>query len=159
MLDQSERQKYIDRIEELPQKVDATVSGLTDHQMETTYREGGWTVRQLVHHLADSHVNGYVRMKLVATEERPLLKTYEQNLWSLLQDVKMPLESSLSVLRGLHQRWVVFLRSISPEDWSRMGIRSNGSETTLDDMLAGYARHGENHLAQIRKALEAKSRG
>jgi len=149
MLTETERQQYIEKIEALPQRVEDVIRGLSAKQMDIPYREGGWTPRQIIHHLADSHIGGYSRMKLVLTEDMPLLKSYEQEQWAKLSDVTMSLESSLLILRGLHARWVVFLRSIPSNAWSRKGNHTEDGEMTLDDLLADYANHGEVHLSKI----------
>ena len=149
MLTEMERQQYIERIANLPQMVEDVMRGLSAKQMDTQYRDGGWTPRQIIHHLADSHIGGYSRMKLVLTEDMPLLKSYEQEQWAKLSDVSMSLESSLLILRGLHARWVVFLKSIPSDAWSRKGNHTEHGEMTLDDLLVDYANHGEVHLSKI----------
>jgi hypothetical protein len=155
MLNQTERNQYISQIEKLPEAAETAVAGLSDEQLDTPYRESSWTIRQVIHHLADSHMNGYVRMRLALTEQKPVLKSYEQDQWAALADYSLPLESSLKILRGVHQRWTVFLRSISQEDWSRTGVHTEAGEVTLDDLLVDYARHGPNHLAPIHTLRKA----
>ncbi len=151
MLSKSQREEYLRQIEESPQILEATVRDLSDRQLDTPYREGGWTVRQVVHHLADAHMNGYVRVKLILTENHPTLKTYDQNEWAKLADVfTMPVEASLSILRGLHKRWVALLRSIPEGSWSRTAAHPERGEMSLDDMLPLYAQHGVKHVEQIR---------
>jgi len=150
MLTEMERQQYIEMIETLPQKAEEAIRGLSGKQLDVPYREGGWTPRQIIHHLADSHISGYARMKLVMTEDMPLLKSYEQERWAKLSDVSMSLESSLLILRGLHARWTVFLKSVPPDGWSRKGSHTEHGEMSLDDLLIDYAKHGELHLSTIR---------
>lgn len=156
MANSVERQERIGKIRAFPSVAEATVAGLTDAQLDTPYRNGGWTVRQVVHHLADSHLNGYGRMKLILTEERPTIKTYEQDDWAKLRDAsELPIESSLAILRGLHERWTYLLEGLSESDWSRVAVHPDCGEITLDKMLETYAAHGETHLkpvAELRRA-------
>jgi uncharacterized damage-inducible protein DinB len=145
-----ERSTQIEAIESLPAKLEAAVAGLSPAQLETPYRSGGWTVRQVVHHLADSHMNAFIRMKLILTEDRPRLKAYDQERWARSADVsEVPSEASLALLRGLHQRWVALLRQIPEEAWSRAADHPESGEVTLESLLAVYAHHGENHVGQI----------
>jgi len=144
-----ERQKQIDRIEELPRLLEEAVRGLDDEQLDTPYREGGWTVRQVVHHLADSHANAVTRMKLILTEDHPTLKTYDQDEWAGLADSALPLEPSLAIVRGLHQRCTALLRAVPEEAWPRTAFHPERGDITLDDLLGLYAGHGANHVRQI----------
>jgi hypothetical protein len=153
MLNQEQRKEYIRQIETLPEILESTIRGLSDEKLDVPYRDGGWTIRQVVHHLADSHLSGYARMKLVHTEEKPLLKSYEQNMWAQLSDVHLPLDSSLSILRGLHHRWTVFLRSVPENSWTRTGVHTEHGEMSLDDLLVDYADHGRNHVDHIKRGL------
>lgn len=140
----------IERIASLPQRLAAVVQGLTDTQLDTPYRAGGWTVRQVVHHLPDSHMNAYSRCKLVATEHLPILKPYQQDDWAVMADsLHYPIDVSLQLLAALHQRWVVFLRSLPPEAYQRSGIHLENGRMRLDVIVKGYADHGDNHLQQI----------
>src|SRR5947207_2575033 len=117
---EEERENYFEKIEETPAKLRAAVKGLSESQLDTPYRDGGWTVRQVVHHLADSHANAYIRFKLALTENEPTIKPYEQQLWAELPDSKeTPLEVSLTMLDALHDRWVRLLRSLNTSDWLR----------------------------------------
>jgi len=104
MLTAIERQEMISNIQQLPAQVESAIKGLDDQQLDTPYRDGGWTSRQVVHHLADSHLNAFIRMKLILTENHPTLKPYDQDAWANLADVKQPVHSSISILRGLHER-------------------------------------------------------
>src|SRR5258705_1933845 len=114
------RQAAIEEIACVPVKVRSAVAGLTDSQLETPYREGGWTVRQTVHHMADSHMNSYIRLRLALTETEPTIRPYEQQLWAELADARTaPVEVSLQLLESLHARWVILLKSMGPDDFGR----------------------------------------
>jgi hypothetical protein len=157
MLTTAERQDMIAKIQGLPAAVEAAVQDLTDVQLNTPYREGGWTVRQVVHHLADSHLNGFIRMKLILTEERPTLKPYDQNAWANTPDAAaMPIQGSLAILRGLHERLRVLLENLPESSFGRSAVHPEVGEVTLDDWLATLAHHGEKHLAQISNLRAAK---
>ena len=151
----ADRQQFIAQIAEAPTKLRAAVKGLSEQQLDTPYRDGGWTVRQLVHHLPDSHLNAYVRFKLAVTEDQPTIKTYEQQLWAELPDAKTgPIEPSLTLLDSLHQRWVLFLKSLSPADYARKLKHPEMGEVVLDKYLAMYAWHGRHHVAHITSLRE-----
>ena len=141
----------IDRIEELPQKMRDAVTGLSESQLDTPYRPGGWTVRQVVHHVPDSHLNSYIRFRWTLTEDTPLIKAYEQAQWALLPDARTaPVSLSLDLLTSLHARWVVLLRALTEQDQQRGFIHpEHGREVKLDNMIGMYAWHGDHHLAQI----------
>jgi uncharacterized damage-inducible protein DinB len=145
------RHRYIDDIERLPARLREAVKGLTQAQLDTPYRPGGWTVRQLVHHIADSHMNAYVRLKLALTEDAPLIKPYLEAKWAELKDAKtLPVEVSLNLLDSLHQRWVTVLRSMTPPEFARTMRHPDWAEPmSLDDGLALYAWHGKHHQAHI----------
>src|SRR5207249_1757028 len=120
MLTTTERHQMIAKIRGLPAAVEAAVRGLSEKQLDTPYREGGWTVRQVVHHLADSHMNAFVRAKLMLTEEKPTLKPYDQEKWALLKDtIGTPVQSSLSILRGVHDRWTLLFETLAESSWTR----------------------------------------
>ena len=145
-----ERNEKIAKIRSLPSSVRTAIVGLDDRQLDTPYRDGGWTVRQVVHHLADSHMNAFVRTKLILTEDRPPLKGYNQDEWARLMDTRtLPVASSLSILSGLHERWVALFESVSEAQWSRTGQHSESGEVTLESLLNTYSRHGEKHVGQI----------
>jgi len=145
-----DRETQIEAVRLLPEKLEAALEGLSDEQLDTPYRAGGWTVRQVAHHLADSHLNAFIRMKLMLTEDRPHLKPYDQERWAQTADVAgVPVESSLAILRGLHRRWVTLLRRLPEEAWSRAANHPETGEVTLESLLAVYAHHGENHVDQI----------
>lgn len=157
MLTATDRRDMIAKIQQLPALVEAAVKGLNDDQLNTPYRQGGWTVRQVVHHLADSHLNAFVRMKLILTEERPTLKPYDQDDWARLADAAdAPVQSSLSIIRGLHDRWTVLLESVPGSSWSRSAFHPEIGEVTLEHMLAMYANHGKHHVGQITGLRTAK---
>ncbi|MFI5165888.1 MAG: YfiT family bacillithiol transferase [Thermoanaerobaculales bacterium] len=155
MLTDTQRREQIQAIADLPAAVELAVRDLSEEQLDTPYREGGWTVRQVVHHLPDSHMNAYVRMKLAFTEEHPTLKPYDQDAWSRLADVKLPVAPSLALLRALHERWAAFLRSLPAQAWGRRAYHPEHGDMTLDDILASYVHHGANHVGQI-EALRTK---
>ncbi|MEK7257648.1 MAG: YfiT family bacillithiol transferase [Bacteroidota bacterium] len=143
-------------IESLPARLEATLTGWSDEQLDTPYRPGGWTVRQLVHHLADSHINAFVRIHLALTEDNPTIKPYEQDDWVKLPDARMPIGVSLDVLRGLHARWAFLLKSLSEEQWKRTFFHPESQKIFAVEEMAGvYAHHGNNHLAQI-EGLKAR---
>lgn len=150
MLTADERHEKIARIEALPAHLEAAVRGLTDGQLDTAYREGGWTVRQVVHHLADSHMNAFVRAKLIVTENNPVLKPYSQDDWARTIDgYKLPVQSSLLIVKGLHERWVAFLKSLPADAWSRTAQHPEMGPVTLERQLIIYSAHGDKHVGQI----------
>ncbi|MBZ5514547.1 MAG: putative metal-dependent hydrolase [Acidobacteriia bacterium] len=149
-LSEARRRELIEQIAETPAQVRAAVAAFTEQQLDTPYRDGGWTVRQVVHHLADSHLNAYVRFKLAMTENEPTVKTYEQQLWAETPDAKTaPAELSLTLLDSLHTRWVVLLRSMTAADLARMFNHPEHGLMTLERLLAMYAWHGRHHTAHI----------
>ena len=145
------RDACISRIAAAPAKLRTAVAGLSEPQLDTTYRPGGWTVRQVVHHLPDSHLNAYTRFHLALTETTPTIRPYEEALWAELPDGRSaPVDVSLDLLDALHVRWVFLLRRLRTEDWSKAFIHpGHGREMTLDETLAMYAWHGEHHVAHI----------
>jgi uncharacterized damage-inducible protein DinB len=148
---------YIDDIAAAPAQLRAAVDGLSEEQIDTPYRDGGWTVRQLVHHVADSHINSYVRFKLGATEEDPRITAYEEQLWAELADGKsLPIEISLRLLELLHHRWVVFLRALTPEQLERTFRHPALGSVTLARNLALYSWHGKHHIAHVTSLRAAK---
>jgi hypothetical protein len=145
-----ERKKLIDTIAEVPERLKQAVTGLNGKQLDTPYREGGWTVRQVTHHLADSHMNAYVRYKLALTEDNPTIKPYNQSAWAELADSRVtPIDVSLALVDNLHARWVVLLRSLKPEHWERKLTHPEAGLMSLDLMLGTYAWHGRHHVAHI----------
>ena len=138
-------------IEAAPRLLRAAVEGMSERQLDTPYREGGWTVRQVVHHVPDSHLNAYVRFKLALTEDAPTIKPYDEALWAALPDSReTPVAVSLTLLDALHQRWVTLLRAMAPADFSRTFIHpEHGRSMSLDQVLALYAWHGKHHLGHV----------
>lgn len=144
------RRESIDQIAQAPSRFREAVRGLSEEQLSTPYRPGGWTVRQVVHHLPDSHVNAYVRLKLALTEDVPTIKPYEEARWAELPDSSsVPVEVSLSLLDSLHARWVALLRSMSATDFQRQYTHPETGKHTLDYLLAMYAWHGAHHTAHV----------
>ena len=154
--DEAQRKQMINEIEQAPAALRAAVKGLSAQQIETPYRDGGWTVRQVVHHVPDSHMNAYIRFKLALTEELPLIKTYNEAKCAELGDVKgAPIEPSLALLENLHKRWVLLLRTLGPAEWSRKFRHPEHEKPlSLDDTLALYAWHGKHHVAHITSLRE-----
>jgi uncharacterized damage-inducible protein DinB len=147
---EDDRRRYIEEIAETPAKLCAAVAGLSEQQLDTPYRDGGWTVRQVVHHLADSHLNAFVRFKLALTEDEPTVKPYDEKRWAELVDAKSaPVETSLTLLESLHRRWVMLLKSMRSEDFKRKLRHPELGEVTLEKYLAMYAWHGRHHVAHI----------
>lgn len=146
----AERSEAVSQISEAPKRLREAVSGLSDVQLDTPYRPGGWTVRQVVHHVPESHMNAYVRLKLALTENEPTIKPYDENLWSQLPDVHgTPIETSLSLLEALHRRWDVLLRSVPPSDFARRLRHPDVGPMTIDNLVHHYAWHGRHHVAHI----------
>ena len=145
-----EHAKCIADIEQTPAALRAAVEGLTAAELDTPYRPGGWTVRQVVHHVPDSHMNAYVRFKLALTEDAPVIKTYAEDRWAELADTKStPIEVSLALLDSLHDRWVRLLRSLKPEDWKRQFRHPELGVVPLEKNVALYAWHGKHHVAHV----------
>jgi len=143
-------QEYVQDIASLPGLLRQAVQDLTNAQLDTPYRPGGWTVRQVVHHLADSHLNSYIRFRLALTEYNPVVKPYEEQRWAELPDARLePVEVSLVLLEALHQRWVALLKSLSATDWLRTFTHPVSGKTTLVNAAGLYAWHGKHHLAHI----------
>jgi uncharacterized damage-inducible protein DinB len=149
------RETFIDDIARLPGRLRAAVQPLGETERQTPYREGGWTVAQVVHHLADSHVNAYVRLRLALTEDSPAITAYDENQWAKLADAgASDVEPSLRILEGVHQRWSALLRSLQPADFARTFVHPKNGLTPLDRQLALYAWHGRHHLAHITTLAE-----
>ena len=145
-----QRTQLIANIEQTPAKLRAAVKGLSPQQLDTPYREGGWTVRQVTHHVPDSHLNAYVRFKLALTEDEPTIKPYAEDRWAQLADTQStPIEVSLTLLDSLHTRWVQLLRSLKPEDWKRNFNHPEAGVTSLEKGLALYSWHGQHHIAHV----------
>lgn len=145
-----ERKKLIESIADLPERLKHAVTGLNGKQLDTPYREGGWTVRQVIHHMADSHLNAYVRYKLALTEDNPTIKPYKEAAWAELADNRVtPIDVSLGLVDNLHARWVALLRTLKPEDWERNLTHPENGPMSLDLILGMYAWHGSHHVAHI----------
>jgi hypothetical protein len=154
-LTDEQRRAFIDAIAEAPARLASAVAGLTPEQLDTAYRPGGWTVRQVVHHLPDSHINAYVRFKLALTEEEPTIKPYDEARWAELGDVNAtPIGTSLALLEKLHERWVVLVRSLALGDWERKFKHPELGTVKLDDQVQLYAWHGRHHVAHITSLRE-----
>lgn len=152
-----ERLLLIDKIRHLPAQLEELVMGLSVPQLTTHFLAHEWTVAQNVHHLADSHMNSYIRCKLILTEEKPPLKPYDQDAWAALPDAQSAeLASSLTLLKHLHPRWVTFWETLPTDAWNRSGFHPENGPMTLADILHSYAAHGEAHLEQITRTLAAQ---
>lgn len=150
-----QRQEWINQISEAPAQLRAAIAALTDEQLDTPYRDGGWTVRQVVHHLVDSHMNSVIRFKLALTETEPTIKPYEEHLWVQLADArKAPLQDSLILLEALHRKWVTLLESLTDEEYGRVFIHPHQGPIRLDTNLGIYAWHGRHHIAHIQSLRE-----
>lgn len=144
------RREWIDAIAETPARLRVALQGLSPEQIDTPYRPGGWTVRQVVHHLPDSHMNAYIRFKLALTEDEPAIKGYREDRWAELADSRtVPVDVSLALLESLHERWTVLLRSMRPEDFARTFQHPERGVLRLDWTLGLYAWHGRHHIAHI----------
>lgn len=141
---------YISIVETFPEKLYAAVEKLNPEQLNTPYRPGGWTVIQVVNHCADSHMNAIIRVKVALTEDTPVIKPYLQDDWAKLADGSIPMASSIAILKGVHHRWVVILKSLNDAQWQRSFIHpEKGKELSLKEASASYAWHCEHHLAHI----------
>jgi hypothetical protein len=150
-----ERAVLIDQIADMPDRMRAAVHGLSSEQLDTPYRPGGWTVRQVVHHVPESHMNAYIRFKLAVTEDEPTIKPYLEDRWGELQDARdSPIEPSLDLLEPLHRRWVWFLRSLKDEDFERTFQHPELGVVSLKKNVALYAWHGRHHVAHITRLRE-----
>ena len=149
----AERVRLIDAIGGTPARLREAVAGLDDAALDRPYRSGGWTVRQVVHHVPDSHLNAYCRFRMALTEDEPTIKTYDEARWAELSEARSgPIEPSLVLLEALHVRWVATLRAIGAEEWSRAYRHPEMGRVSLDTALALYAWHGRHHVAHITSA-------
>jgi uncharacterized damage-inducible protein DinB len=156
-LTEDQKRAFLDDVAETPKNLRAAVQGLSAAQLDTPYRPGGWSVRQVVHHVPDSHLNSYVRFKLALTEDEPTIKPYAEDRWAELADTKAtPVEVSLTLLDSLHDRWVRLLQSLTPKEWKRTFRHPDLGAMTLEKTLALYAWHGRHHVAHI-TALRKKN--
>ncbi len=157
MVTPEDRQALLARLRQIPDAAAAAVRGLSEAQLDTPCAEGEWTARQVVHHLADAQMNGFIRMKLILTEDYPTLKPYDQDEWVKLRDsAEHSVRASLSILAGLHERWSALLETLPASSWSRSALHPETGPVTLDDLLVTYARHGETHVRQITGLRAAK---
>jgi uncharacterized damage-inducible protein DinB len=144
------RAKHIEEISALPKRFRQAITGLSKEQFDTPYREGGWTVKQVVHHVPDSHLNAYIRCKLALTENVPTIKAYNEDAWAKLKDSELtPIEVSLALLESIHNRWVTLLRSLQPDDFQRKFNHPEAGVMTLDRLVNLYDWHGRHHTAHI----------
>ena len=152
------KKEWMNDMKMFPTDLEFAIQHLDKAQLDTPYREGGWTVQQLVHHMADSHMNAFVRFKLALTEEVPVVKDYKQNEWSFTTDVlETPVNFSTTLLHALHQRWADLLSSLTEEQWQRKFFHpGRNAEVSLWDMFAVYAWHGKHHIAHIKNLCETK---
>jgi len=147
---QQQMLQWIDDIKTLPGRLRQTVMTLTEEQLDTQYRPGGWTIRQVVHHVADSHANAFIRLKWALTEDNPTIKAYEEGDWALLPDYKLPVEPTLRMLEALHMRFTAIFEALDEDQWNRTFIHPASGETIpLRKLLGTYAWHGNHHLAHI----------
>ena len=150
-----DQRRWITVIKELPGRVRQAIMTLNEKQLDTPYRTGGWTLRQVVHHLPDSHMNALIRFKWALTENSPTIKAYQEADWALLPDYRIPVEPSIKMLEGIHQRWVAILESFTEEDWTRAYIHPETGETIpLKKALALYAWHSKHHLAHLTETIK-----
>ena len=157
MLLKDDLENLLIQLTELPSQIRSAIDGLSDSQLDTPYREGGWTIRQVVHHLADAHMNGLVRFKLIITEDKPTLKPYDQERWAALVDTTtLPPDSSLAILDGLHVRWVTLLKDLPEDAWTRSAHHPEVGSVTLADLLYNYVHHGRTHLRHIQQIRREK---
>jgi hypothetical protein len=146
-----DRLQMIDTIRRFPGELSELVKSLSKNQLDIPTGAGEWTPRQVIHHLADSHMNAFIRARLILTEDNPTLKPYNQEAWALLADMQLPPKVSVKILKGLHERWAVFFESVKEEDWERTAIHPEIGQITLVILLETYARHCEEHLEQIKR--------
>lgn len=156
VITEEQKQQWIEDIAIAPENLRKAAKGMSDAQFDTPYRDGGWTVRQVLHHVPDSHLNAYTRFKLALTEDTPTIKPYFEDRWAKLEDSRVtPVEVSITILDALHKRWVLLLKSMSPNDFKRTYIHpEHGKEFSLEGILGMYAWHGKHHLAHIQNLKE-----
>jgi DinB superfamily len=153
--DKKTRKLLIQSLSDLPGKVKETVQSFDNNLLDVPYREGGWTARQVIHHLPDSHMNAFIRFKLTLTESTPVIRPYNQDEWAKLPDVKnTPVEVSISLLESIHKRWVVLLNSMEENDFRKKYIHPESGEVSLAEVLALYEWHGRHHLAHITSVVK-----
>lgn len=156
MLTANERQPLIDIIKNFPTDLEALVANLSETQLTAVALEGEWTIAQNVHHTADSHMNSYIRLKLMLTEDNPTLKPYDEAAWAQFTDATPPnFDLTFQLLRGLHGRWATTFENLSEDQWQRTGYHPDNGSVSVEDMLTGYVAHCQAHLDQIRQTLSA----
>lgn len=149
-LTHDEREKFIESVAATPERFKKAVTGLNDNQLNTPYRPGGWTVRQTIHHVADSHMNAFIRMRLGVTEVEPTVKPYDEKMWAELIDSRTaPVDDSLTIIDSVHHRWVMMMRGMREIDFMRSIVHPENGKMTLDDVLALYEWHGRHHSGHI----------
>jgi hypothetical protein len=154
-LDADARETLLRVLAETPATLRSLVEGLSDRELDTPYRPGGWTIRQVIHHVPDSHMNAYVRMKLAVTEQKPTIKTYEEALWAELPEARTaPIAMSLDLLDALHRRWTAFLRALPPADFGKAFQHTEWGLVSVDEALGMYAWHCRHHTAHVKLGLE-----
>ena len=153
LIDQKQINGWIEEIAALPQQMAEAVRGLSEEQLDTPYRPGGWTVRQVVHHVPDSHISSYMRFHWALTEDNPLIKAYDEKAWAVLEyHNELSPDTSLALLKALHARWVVLLRNLKDSDLNKTFIHPEDGETyILKEVIGMYAWHGNHHLAHIQR--------
>ena len=152
----AERQIAIEKIEALPAQLEQLIAGVSDANLNKTYGAGKWTARQVIHHLADSHMHAFIRTRLIATVDHPTIQPYDQEAWAELPDAKTgPIEPSLQILKGLQARWGAFLRALPEAAFARTAFHPERGTLSLDDMVRSYGGHGTKHLEHIRTAIES----
>ena len=150
-------QKWITIIDSFPRKMRLITKNLSDEQLDTPYRDGGWTIRQVVHHVADSHYNSYIRFKWALTEDKPIIKAYDEGRWSDLADYKAPIDLSLAAIESLHAKWVYLLRGLTEEDLKKVFVHpETNEEITLEKNIGIYAWHSRHHFAHIGNLVASK---
>jgi len=156
VLTSEERQRRIAIIRDFPARLTELVTPLSEEQLKTRYLPGEWTVQQIVHHLPESHMNSFSRLKFILTEDHPTLQPYDQAKWALLPDVNLtPIQASLDILKGLHERWANLFASLSDEQCQRTGYHPENGDMTPDDLLVMYSDHCDIHVEQITRTLAA----
>lgn len=154
----SERKEWIEEIAALPGQLRTLASSVDDSQLDTPYRPGGWTARQVIHHLPDSHANAYIRFRLALTEDHPAIKPYDEARWAELPDARQDgVEASLAFLEALHVRWVSLMRTMTEDQWRRTYEHPESGTWRLDEAAAVYAWHGRHHLGHVRLAAEGEA--
>jgi hypothetical protein len=152
----AERQVAIQKIAALPAQLEALVTGRADSDLNKNYGPGKWTARQVIHHLADSHIHSFIRMRYIATTDNPTIQPYDQDEWAKLPDACTgPIEPSLEILKGAHARWAAFLGALPEDAFTRTGLHPERGTVSLDDLVRIYAGHGEKHLGHIRTAFNS----